>query len=147
MRHISVGRTIPLVVVLAAAAITAVANGAGHPRGTIDTIAGTGKPGFSGDGGPARKAKVSFPRGIAVDRKGNVYFCDLDHDRVRKIDTHGKITTFAGTGKRGYSGDGGPATQAQLSVLDILCVDAKGNIFIADHGNDRIRKLTPNAKP
>src|SRR4051794_15814936 len=102
MRQISVGRLIMLIAAIAVVTLTAAASGAGHKAGTINTIAGNGKEGFSGDGGPARKAKISNPSAIAVDRKGNVYFVDLDHDRIRKIDTHGKISTFAGNGKKGF---------------------------------------------
>ena len=85
------------------------------PGGTITTIAGTGKTGFSGDGGPATSARLHEPEGVAVDGKGNVYIADNGNDRVRKVSPGGTITAFAGTGKLGFSGDGGPATSALLN--------------------------------
>ena len=114
--------------------------------GTISTVAGTGEGrfgGFSGDGGPAVQAQLHGPRGVAVDGAGNVFIADRDNYRIRKVDSAGVITTVAGTGVRGYSGDGGPASQAQLSNPEGVAVDGADNLFIADSGNDRIRKLTP----
>jgi sugar lactone lactonase YvrE len=142
MRQISAGRLIALIAVSVAAAFAATAHGAGG-RGTIDTIAGTGKPGLSGDGGPARKAKLTSPHGVAVDRKGNVYFVDITHNRVRKVDTRGKISTFAGTGKSGFSGDGGPARKAKLNSPWAVATDRSGNVYIADYLNRRVRKVNP----
>src|SRR5439155_12360078 len=84
------------------------------PGGTITTLAGTGEAGFSGDGGPAASAKLSFPAAVAADREGNVYIADFLNSRVRKVSYSGKITTFAGAGNAGFAGDGGPATAAQL---------------------------------
>jgi hypothetical protein len=146
MRQLSAARTIALIAVITAAGFTAVADGAGRKAGTIDTLAGTGKPGLSGDRGPARKAKVNLPEGIATDRQGNVYFVDLDHQRVRKVDTHGKITTFAGTGKAGFSGDGGPARKAQLNYPYAVATDRNGNVYIADYLNRRVRKVNKHGK-
>ena len=114
--------------------------------GTISTVAGTGEGsfgGFSGDGGPAVNAQLRGPAGVAVDGAGNIYTADRDNFRIRKVDSAGVITTVAGTGVRGYSGDGGPVSQAQLSNPEGVTVDGAGNIYIADSGNDRIRKLTP----
>ena len=111
------------------------------PSGIISTITGNGISGFSGDGGPAKAAMVSFPTGIAFDRQGNIFFTDSANYRVRKIDTHGIITTIAGTGVMGYSGDGGPAINATLSFAYGLAVDRAGNIFICDEGNNVIRKI------
>ena len=114
--------------------------------GTISTVAGTGEGsfgGFSGDGGPAVNAQLRSPAGVAVDGAGNIYTADRDNFRIRKVDSAGVITTVAGTGVRGYSGDGGPVSQAQLSNPEGVTVDGAGNIYIADSGNDRIRKLTP----
>ncbi len=108
------------------------------PRGTITTFAGAGVVGFSGDGGPATAAQLSSPRGVAVDRKGNVYISD--GSRVRKVNPGGTITTIAGTGTAGYSGDGGPATLAQIRPLGIA-VDGKGSVYITD--DSRIRKVSP----
>ena len=105
--------------------------------GMIDTIAGTGEPGFSGDGGPAREAQVGFPGAVAVDGQGNVYI--PAGTMVRKVDPMtGTISVVAGTGERGYSGDGGPATEARLFAGD-LAVDVAGNLYIA--GTFRIRKV------
>jgi trimeric autotransporter adhesin len=117
------------------------------PGGTITTIAGTGKYGFSGDGGPAAKAMLNHPSGVAVDAKGNVYIVEgTPNNRVRKVSPGGKITTFAGTGwltAPTFSGDGGPAIKARLSAPSGVAVDAKGNVYIADMGNRRVRKVRP----
>src|SRR5437763_12329394 len=80
--------------------------------GTITTVAGTGQPGFSGDNGPATQARLDFPVGVAIDAAGDVYFGDNLNNRVRKVSPDGIITTVAGTGVAGFSGDGGPATKA-----------------------------------
>jgi streptogramin lyase len=109
--------------------------------GTITTVAGTGAAGFSGDGGPAKNAKVHDPRGVAVDSAGNVYIGEEKGQRIRKVDTAGTITTVAGTGVGGYSGDGGPATQARIRNLRGIAVDSLGQLFIADCFNNRIRKI------
>jgi sugar lactone lactonase YvrE len=107
--------------------------------GIISTTAGTGVAGFSGDGGDATSAQLNFPYGIAVDGAGNQYVAEVGNHRVRKIDTSGVITTIAGTGVAGFSGDGGAATAAQLNTPTGVAVDAAGNIYIADMGNHRIR--------
>ena len=109
--------------------------------GTITTFAGTGEPGFSGDGGPAVQARLSRPGDIAVDGAGNLFIADRFNHRIRKVDSSGVITTIAGTGERGYSGDGGPAVQARLSRPSGIAVDGAGNLFIADLNNHRIRKV------
>ena len=109
--------------------------------GTITTIAGTGKDGFSGDGGPATQAQLNFPTGVAVDGEGNLYIADAPNDRIRKVDSIGTITTIAGTGEQGFSGDGGPATQAQLDHPRAVAVDGEGNLYIADRNNNRIRRV------
>jgi len=106
--------------------------------GTITTIAGTGTAGFSGDGGPATAAQLSNPSGLAFDSAGNLYVGD--GTRLRKIDTHGVISTFAGNGTSGFTGDGGPATNAELAIVDGVAVDRTGNIYITD-GNNRVRKV------
>lgn len=107
--------------------------------GIITTIAGTGTTGYSGDGGPATNANISISWGVLVDGIGNIYFSQTSC--VRKIDTAGIITTYAGTGISGYSGDGGPATAAQLHIRAELALDNTGNLFIADEQNNRIRKV------
>jgi uncharacterized protein (TIGR03437 family) len=108
--------------------------------GVLTTVAGNGKDGFSGDGGPATSASLS-PRGMALDAAGNLYIADTENNRIRKV-TGGVITTVAGTGASGFSGDG-PAASATLSSPAGIAVDAAGNLFIADSFNRRIRKLTP----
>jgi uncharacterized repeat protein (TIGR03803 family) len=109
----------------------------------INTQAGNGTQGYSGDGGPATSAELSAPDGVAVDTSGNIYIGDLGNNRIRKVTVStGDISTVAGDGTGGYSGDGGPATKAELSSPEGLWVDASGNIYIADHTNSRIRKVT-----
>ncbi len=110
--------------------------------GVITTIAGTGVAGSSGDGGPATAATVEQPRSIAVDPAGNVYFADQGTNTVRRIDTAGIITTVAGTGRAGFSGDCGPAVAAQLSGPYGLAVH-DGALYIGDEGNHRIRVVVP----
>ena len=109
--------------------------------GVITTIAGTGETGFSGDGGPATEARLDRPYGVAVDGAGNLFIADRDNRRIRKVDSAGVITTVAGTGETGFSGDGGPATEARLFSPWGVAVDGTGNLFIADEANDRIRKV------
>ena len=116
------------------------------PSGTITTIAGTGKFGFSGDGGPATSARLKNPQDVAVDGKGNVYIADSADNRVRKVSPGGRITTFAGTGKRGFSGDGGRATRAKLSTPSGIAIDGNDNVYIADYSNARVRKVSPSGK-
>ncbi len=111
--------------------------------GIITTIAGTGTGGYSGDGGPATSAEFYDPSGVAVDASGNVYFADDSNRVIRKITAStGVITTIAGTGTWGYSGDGGPATSAELKFPSGVAVDASGNVYFADAWNNRIRKLS-----
>jgi hypothetical protein len=114
------------------------------PSGIITTFAGTGEAGFSGDGGPATEALINDAAGITVDSEGNVYFIDQGNGRIRRIDTTGTITTIAGIGGEGYSGDGGPATQAQLNSPEHLWIDLTGNVYIADSYNHRIRMVDSN---
>jgi DNA-binding beta-propeller fold protein YncE len=100
--------------------------------GIIATIAGTGDRGFGGDGALAIEAQLSRPQGIAVDAAGNLYIADSDNHLVRRVDTHGIITAFAGTGDAGNSGDGGPATEAELFDPNGIAIDAEGNVYVAD---------------
>jgi sugar lactone lactonase YvrE len=109
--------------------------------GVITTIAGTEKAGFSGDGGPAPRAQLNEPRTLAVGADGTIYFTEPKSNRVRMIQPSGVITTFAGTGKAGFSGDGGPATRAQLNFVRGVGVDGAGAVFLADSLNQRIRKV------
>ncbi len=108
-------------------------------RGFLHNVVGSGASGFSGDGGPATQAKLRVPAGLCFDSKGNLYIADRENHRVRKVDTKGIISTIAGNGIAGYSGDGGPATQANLNLPSGVVVDKNGNIFISDRSNNRIR--------
>ncbi|MBV8904333.1 MAG: hypothetical protein JOZ22_11920, partial [Acidobacteriia bacterium] len=114
------------------------------PSFTISTVAGNGSVGYSGDGGPATAAELGDPRGIVTDPAGNIYFCDIMDHVVRKIDLNGKISTIAGTGVAGYNGDNIPATQAQLNTPWRVTIDPAGNLYIAEEGNNRIRKVATN---
>ena len=107
----------------------------------ITTVAGTGTAGYDGDDGLATAAQLAYPSGVAVDATGSLYIADYDNSRIRKVDTTGIITTVAGTGEPGYSGDNGLATAAQLNCPENLALDAKGNLYIADTKNNRIRKV------
>ena len=108
--------------------------------GNISTVAGNGTEGFGGDAGPATSAQLNYPNGVAVDSSGNVFIADTSSHRVRKVDTSGNISTVAGDGTFGFSGDGGPATSAQLNEPYSVVVDSSGNLFIASE-NHRIRKV------
>lgn len=110
--------------------------------GTIQTIAGDGQPGDRGDGGPADQARVFNPVGIAVDDNANVYFSDFRNQRIRRISSGDRIiTTIAGNGVNGLSGDGGPAVEAQVSSPYHLAFDARGNVIFADGDNSRFRRV------
>jgi RHS repeat-associated protein len=110
----------------------------------INTVAGNGQDGFSGDGGPATQAKLGDPFHITVDAAGNIYINEYYNHRVRKVTANGIITTVAGTGIRGYSGDGGPATLARLNYPWSTAVDEAGSLYITDLENRRIRKVDTN---
>jgi hypothetical protein len=110
----------------------------------INTYAGHGVVGFTGDGGQATAATMNEPEGVAVDAAGNLYIGDETNNRVRKVNTSGIISTYAGNGVAGYSGDGGQATAAAINAIDGLRLDAAGNLYIADNGNNRIRKINTN---
>ena len=109
--------------------------------GVITTIAGNGTAGFSGDNGPALKAAFNFPAGLCLDQAGNLYVADRNNHRVRRIDTLGIVTTVAGTGTPDWGGDGGPAVEAHLNYPSDLICDGKGNLYISDRSNNRIRKV------
>ncbi len=113
--------------------------------GIISTIVGNGAGGYSGDGGPATAATIDYPRGIAFDNFGNFYIADWNNKVIRKINSSGIISTIAGTGTAGYSGDGGPATAAQINGPTGMAVDYDGsggvNIYFADELNAVIRKI------
>jgi sugar lactone lactonase YvrE len=115
------------------------------PTGRITAFAGAGgPPGSGGDGGPATAAQLNAPRGVAVDEVGNVYIADVENHRVRRVTRDGMITTFAGIGAAGFSGDGGPATSARLAGPFDVATDRGGNVYIADTSNRRVRKVAPS---
>lgn len=107
----------------------------------ISTVAGNGVQGLTGNGGPADSAEIDFPKGIAVDRAGNLYIADYVRSVVRKVDTAGIISVFAGTGAYGYGGDNGPADSAKLYAPEGVAVDTAGNVYIADNNNNVVRKV------
>jgi len=108
-------------------------------KGQISTVAGTGVYGYSGDGGPATSGALSNPFNIAFDSTGNMYFSEVTNNLVRKVDTSGNISTYAGTGAAGFSGDGGPATSATMNNPRGIGFDTSGNLYIADTMNHRVR--------
>ncbi|MEZ5672096.1 MAG: NHL repeat-containing protein [Thiotrichaceae bacterium] len=110
----------------------------------ITTVAGTGAPGNAGDGKTAVDAQLNFPSGIATDNIGNLYIADTGNHVIRKVDTAGIITTIAGTGQAGFSGDGGQATKAQLNHPKRVTVSSTGIIYIVDKDNHRIRQIDSN---
>ena len=110
--------------------------------GIITAVVGNGTNGFSGDGGPAASAELNFPQGMAVDAAGNLFIADTHNNRIRKVSPGGAISTVAGSAKFGFSGDGGPATSAELNGPTGVAVDSSGNLFIADTANNRIRKVS-----
>lgn len=110
--------------------------------GTIITVAGTGTPGYSGDGGPAAVAQLNEPTGLSVDRDGSLYIADSGNHVIRRIVATGQITTVVGTGRPAYSGDGGTPREAALNNPTAVSVDAAGALYIADSGNYRIRRVT-----
>ncbi len=114
-----------------------------NSAGIISTIAGSGGSGYTGDGGAATLATMTRPDNVCVDVSGNVYFSDFDNNVVRKVSTTGIITTYAGNGIGGFSGDGGQATAAKLHGAANIQFDLSGNCYIADATNNRIRKITP----
>lgn len=114
------------------------------PDGTISTVAGTGTSGFSGDGGQATSAQLHYPDSMALDNAGNVYFSDSANHTVRKIATNGIISTLAGDGSSGFSGDGGQASAAKLASPASIALDNAGNLYLADANNHRVRKIATN---
>ena len=110
-------------------------------NGIITTVAGNGGSGYSGDGGAAVNAQLFLPLGVTVDSTGNLYIADTYNNRIRKVGTNGIITTVAGTGTSGYTGDNGSAVNAELNYPKFITLDQSGDLVIADAGNNRIRKI------
>jgi streptogramin lyase len=112
--------------------------------GRVSTIAGCGRKGYLGDGGPAVEAELNEPYEVRVDRSGNMYFVEMRNHVIRRVDAKTKtISTVAGDGRAGFRGDSGPATEAQLNQPHSIALDSEGAIYIADIGNHRIRRIDP----
>src|SRR5438445_716273 len=114
--------------------------------GLQSVFAGTASSGDAGEGGPATAAQLNGPTDVAFDAAGDVFIADAGNNVIRKVDTSGTISTVAGTGQAGFSGDGGPATSATLKDPEHVTLDAAGDLFISDHGNLRIREVTTDGK-
>ncbi len=110
--------------------------------GVITTVAGTGKAGYDGDGGDARKATFRGPKGIRCDRDGNLYVVETENHAIRKIDARTNVITTVAGGRKGTGGDGGPAIKAGRDRPHGCVIDERGNIYIADSNNHRVRKVT-----
>ena len=126
---------------LLALAFLLISNGSARADWSIETIAGTGKQGFSGDGGPATKAELDNPFGIVRGPDGAFYYCEYTGQRIRRIGKDGTITTIAGTGQVGFTGDGGPALEATFNKPHELRFDAAGDLYIVDMVNHAVRKI------
>jgi hypothetical protein len=113
------------------------------PSGTMTTVAGNGVEGFSGDGGSATAAKLDLPVDVAATRDGGFLIADYGNDRIRRVSASGTITTVAGTGADGFSGDGGPATSAKLGFPDSVSATADGGYLISDYEFNRVRRVSP----
>jgi sugar lactone lactonase YvrE len=110
----------------------------------VHTFAGTGRPGWSGDGGPATEAQIAYPEGVMAAPDGDLYFADTGNHRIRKVEARsGRISTIAGTGEKGFSGDGGPAREARFWSPGRVWVDHAGGVLISDNLNSRIRRVDP----
>jgi NHL repeat len=116
-------------------------------RGVIETFAGTGRFGYSGDGGRATRAELNGPTGVGVDHLGDIFISDTGNNRIREVDASGKISTFAGTGRVGFSGDGGPATKAKLDQPTGSIATDSDAVYFADLGNQRIRGVFSGPPP
>jgi sugar lactone lactonase YvrE len=114
------------------------------PNSMVNVFAGSYIEGYAGDGGPANEARLASPRSVAVDDNGNVYFSDGGNAVIRKVDKSGIISRFAGTGKFGYTGDGGAALNAEIGVANGIVLDSHGNLYFADITNHVVRKISSN---
>ena len=113
-------------------------------KGTVSTVAGSGKRGYAGDGRPATKALLNEPYEVRFDSKGNMLFVEMQNHVVRRVDAKtGVISTIAGTGKKGFSGDEGPATKAEFNVPHSIALDSNDAIYVCDIGNHRVRRIDP----
>ena len=110
--------------------------------GIIETVAGTGLPGYSGDGGPATAARIGNTQAVRIDDTGAIYYADVTYHVIRKVDTNGLITTVAGTGEAGYSPDGTPASEAKIAGPQGIAIAADGTVYFADSGNYKVRRIT-----
>ncbi len=132
---------VPALVLTGGGSATAVLEPGAPDRSVIETIAGTGTRDFGGDGGPAVEADLDEPRGLAFDAGGNLYIADAGNNRIRIVDPNGVITTIAGNGEPGSTGDGGPASEATLSHPTASAFDAAGNFYFADRNANRVRRI------
>ncbi len=112
------------------------------PAGRITHVAGSGAKGFSGDGGPATRARLDFPTGLALTKSGDLYVSDSLNNRIRLVSREGIITTVAGAGPTGFSGDGGAATKARMNAPSGIALGPRGTLFITDQGNNVVRVLS-----
>ena len=114
------------------------------PNGEIFKVAGRGTPGYNGDGIPAITAYLNGVTHLSVTSDDSIYFVDHGNYRIRRIDPNGIISTIAGTGENGYSGDGGPAIDAKIGIVYGMDIGPDGSVYIADMGNRRIRRIGPD---
>lgn len=135
-----------LLAIIAACSVTLLPTHAADGSWRISTFAGNGTAGYSGDGGPATKAQLNNPFGIVRGPDGAIYFCEYDGNVVRRVDAGGVITTVAGSGKKGYSGDAGPATEATFNQPHEIRFDHAGNLFLVDMLNSCVRRVDAKTK-
>ncbi|HET9847107.1 MAG TPA: transporter substrate-binding domain-containing protein [Candidatus Dormibacteraeota bacterium] len=128
-------------------AIYEIPRAAGRTFGAVRRLGGDGRHGYSGDGGPATSARISEPSGLAIDQQGDIIFADAGNNRVRMINPKGVISSVAGSGTLGFSGDSGAAASAQLTYPAAVSADSTGNLYIADTGNARVRLLRGSKNP
>src|SRR5580692_1464252 len=112
--------------------------------GTLTVLAGNGIAGFSGEGGPARSASLRYPSDAVMDKAGNLYVYDSFNFRIRRVTPDGIISTYAGTGVNGYTGDGGPAVQAEIENAGKMAIDASGTLYFTDGIDSVVRRITPD---